>query len=96
MDAPQEYNNFIGTIKERIRTAQYEALKVVNNELVGLYWDIGKMIFEKQEELGWGKSVIEKMSLDIRNEFQAQKGFSARNIWLMVSYYSEYKDDTIL
>lgn len=41
MDAPKEYKDFIGSVKERIRTAQYAALKAVNTELVGLYWDIG-------------------------------------------------------
>ena len=93
MDAPKEYTNFIGTIKERIRSAQYEALKTVNKELVGLYWDIGKMISEKQKELGWGKSVVERMSKDIRLEFPGQNGYSTRNLWLMATYYSEYKDD---
>ena len=58
MDAPQEYKDFIGSVKERIRNAQYAALKAVNKELVGLYWDIGKMIYEKQKELGWGNSIL--------------------------------------
>ena len=96
MDAPKEYKNFIGTIKERIRSAQYEALKAVNKELVGLYWDIGKMISEKQKELGWGKSVVENISMDLRNEFPKNRGFSVTNLWHMVKYYAEYKDDTIL
>jgi predicted nuclease of restriction endonuclease-like (RecB) superfamily len=93
MDAPKEYTNFIGTIKERIRSAQYEALKAVNKELVGLYWDIGKMISKKQKELGWGKSVVEKLSKDLKCEFLGQKGFSATNLWLMVQFYNEYQGD---
>lgn len=36
---PEDYPGLLTEIKERIRTAQYEALKVVNKELVGLYWD---------------------------------------------------------
>jgi predicted nuclease of restriction endonuclease-like (RecB) superfamily len=95
MDAPREYTNFIGTIRERIRSAQYEALKVVNKELVGLYWDIGKMISEKQEELGWGKSVIINLAQDLQVEFPQQKGFSARNLRSMVLFYTEYNDDAI-
>ena len=39
--AKQEYNNFISTIKERIRTAQYDALKKskqrTSSALLG-YW----------------------------------------------------------
>ena len=45
MKTPQqlpEYNQFFVEIKNRIRTAQYEAMKVVNKEMIQLYWDIGK------------------------------------------------------
>jgi predicted nuclease of restriction endonuclease-like (RecB) superfamily len=66
-----------------------------NKELVGLYWDIGKMISEKQKELGWGKSVIQTIADDLQREFSGQNGFSARNLRSMVLYYTAYKDDTI-
>jgi len=46
--------NFIAEIKEKVRQAQYEALKVVNVHLINLYWEIGKSISEKQAE-SWGK-----------------------------------------
>ena len=42
------YAQLIGDIKQRIRSAQYAALKVVNRELVGLYWDIGALIVKQQ------------------------------------------------
>ena len=35
-----EYKTFLKEIKERIHKAQYDALKVVNKELINLYWDI--------------------------------------------------------
>jgi predicted nuclease of restriction endonuclease-like (RecB) superfamily len=95
MDAPKDYTNFIGTIKERIRSAQYEALKAVNKELVGLYWDIGKMISEKQKELGWGKSVVENISKDLTQEF-SKGGFSVSNLWYMAQFYQEYQGNTNL
>jgi len=94
MAATKEYFDFIGSVKDRIRSAQYEALKAVNKELVGLYWDIGRMITEKQQKLGWGKSVVRNISGDLQSEFPGMSGFSARNLWLMVRLYTEYKDDT--
>ena len=44
---PNDYRALLGKIKQRIRSAQYEALKTVNKELVSLYWDIGRIIDEQ-------------------------------------------------
>jgi len=54
----KEYRNFVKEIKERIYKSQYEALKAVNRELITLYWDIGKMIIQRQKKFGWGKSIV--------------------------------------
>jgi len=40
----RDYKNFLREIKQRVHRAQYDALKVVNKELIALYWDIGRMI----------------------------------------------------
>ncbi len=42
-----DYAQLLAEVKERVRSAQYAALKAVNTELVGLYWDIGRMIAER-------------------------------------------------
>ncbi len=44
---PGDYEDLLLEVKVRVRAAQYEALRVVNKELVGLYWDIGRMICER-------------------------------------------------
>ena len=77
-------------IKERIRSAQYEALKAVNKELVGLYWDIGRMIVERQDVEGWGKAVVEQLAADLRTEFPGVGGFSASNLWRMKAFFEAY------
>ena len=91
-----DYSNFLLEIKERIRKSQYAAAKTVNQEIILLYWDIGRRITEKQQMLGWGKSVVERLSKDLQNEFPGMPGYSARNIWYMQQFYSEYKDNSIL
>ncbi len=88
-----EYLNFKNEITARIRSAQYEALKAVNKEMIALYWEVGKRITEQQTALGWGKSVVENLSRDIQKEFPGIKGFSARNIWDMARFYTEYQSD---
>jgi len=87
---PQDYPRLLTEIEERIRSAQYEALKAVNKELVGLYWDIGRMIVERQDVEGWGKSVVERLSADLRAEFPGVGGFSASNLWRMKAFFEAY------
>lgn len=55
----------------------------MNRELILLYWDLGRGIVEKQVLMGWGKSVIEKLSADLMAEYPGLQGFSANNICLM-------------
>ena len=83
-----EYKTLLSDIKQRIRDAQYQALREVNKELIGLYRDIGQMIVEKQKGETWGKSVVENLAKDLQNEFPGISGFSARNIWYMRDFLS--------
>ncbi len=91
-----EYLNFKNEITARIRSAQYEALKAVNKEMIALYWEVGKRITEQQTALGWGKSVVENLSRDIQKEFPGIKGFGVSNMWDMARFYAEYQSDEIL
>ncbi len=91
-----EYLNFKNEITARIRSAQYEALKAVNKEMIALYWEVGKRITEQQTAFGWGKSVVENLSRDIQKEFPGIKGFGVSNMWDMARFYAEYQSDEIL
>ena len=91
-----EYLNFKNEITARIRSAQYEALKAVNKEIIALYWEVGKRITEQQTALGWGKSVVENLSRDILKEFPGIQGFGVRNMWDMARFYAEYQSNEIL
>jgi predicted nuclease of restriction endonuclease-like (RecB) superfamily len=85
-----DYASFLASIKTQIQTARIKAARVVNKELITLYWKIGEMVVKKQEELGWGKSVVEKLSKDIYAEFDNIQGFSPQNLWYMRQFYIEY------
>lgn len=88
--------DFRNEITSRIRSAQYEALKAVNKEMIALYWEIGRRITEQQAALGWGKSVVENLSRDIQKEFPGIKGFGVSNMWDMARFYAEYRSNEIL
>jgi DUF1016 N-terminal domain len=55
---PADYGALLTDLKERIRTAQVRAALAVNGELVGLYWQIGKAIADRQGAQGWGARVV--------------------------------------
>ena len=78
---PRGYPDPLVKIKQRIRSAQYVALKAVNQELVGLYWNIGRMIVQRQAVEGWGKSVVKRLSDYLQGEFPGVGGFSASSLW---------------
>ena len=86
----QGYPDLLAEIKQRIRFARYAALKTVNQELVGLYWDIGRMIVERQAVAGWGKAVVEQLAADLQMEFPGVGGFSASNLWRMKAFFEAY------
>ena len=53
------------------------AALAVNAELVALYWQIGRLILERQKHHGWGGKVIDRLSVDLRTAFPGVRGFSA-------------------
>jgi predicted nuclease of restriction endonuclease-like (RecB) superfamily len=87
---PKDYASLLADIKQRIRSAQYEALKAVNKELVGLYWDIGKMIVERQAKDKHGDATVKQLAKDLQVEFKGVAGFSWRNLFNMREFYLTY------
>lgn len=91
--AEKDYPAFLAEVKARIRSAQYAALRVVNKELVGLYWDIGRLIVERQQDAGHGAAIAERLADDLRDAFPGVGGFSRRNVFYMREFFLLYRDD---
>ncbi|MEI7850748.1 MAG: PDDEXK nuclease domain-containing protein [Kiritimatiellales bacterium] len=90
--AKNTYADLLAGIKNRVQTARVRAGLAANRELILLYWDIGRLVAERQSAEGWSASVIDRLSIDIRHDFPDLKGFSARNIWRMKSFYLTYRE----
>jgi predicted nuclease of restriction endonuclease-like (RecB) superfamily len=90
------YGSLLTDIKDRIRQAQTRAALSVNAEMIGMYWDVGRMIHQRQQLEGWGKGVIPRLATDLKNELPDVKGFSERNIGYMIRFFREYGDPPIL
>jgi hypothetical protein len=80
---PTVYATWLQDVKARIQSARIAVARAANRELILLYWDLGRGIVEKQELMGWGKSVVVTLAADLREAYPGVMGFSANNLWLM-------------
>lgn len=92
----KNYDNVLKNIITDIKTAKFQTVRAVNKNLIILYWNIGKRIADDQIIQNYGKSVVEKLSKDLRQEFPNATGFSARNLWDMKRFYDFYNGNSIL
>jgi len=51
---------------------------------------------ERQQQHGWGKSIVENLATDLKLEFVGVSGFSARNLWYMRRFYEHYHQHEFL
>ena len=86
----KEEIEIINKIKEKVRESQYNALKVVNVELINLYWEIGKSLTSINTEKS-RLNLISSLSNELQKEFPGIKGFSVSNLKYMIRFYNGYR-----
>ncbi|MBC7776948.1 MAG: DUF1016 family protein [Phycisphaerae bacterium] len=94
--ASPAYQQLVADATARVQTGQLAAFRAVNKELIQLYWDLGKMIAERQQANGWGNSVVELLAVDLQKAFPSSSGFSKTNVWRMRAFYLAYRPSAIL
>ena len=92
----KSYQDLRARLKSQIQTVQVRAAVAVNQELVLLYWRIGKEILVRQREDGWGTRVIERLAKDLRLEFPDMQGLSPRNLGYMKAFAEAWPEEPIL
>jgi predicted nuclease of restriction endonuclease-like (RecB) superfamily len=93
---PRDYATLLGALKKRIRETRLRAILSANATMVLLYWDMGKMILERQDVEGWGTKVIDRLSSDLRGAFPDMKGLSSRNLKYMRAFADAWPDRAIV
>lgn len=93
---PKSYGAVLEAVKARIRAAQLQAARSVNQELVSLYWQIGREIIQRQDKEGWGSKVVERLAKDLHKEFPDMGGFSRSNLLYMRAFAEAYPDPSIV
>ena len=87
------YAALLKQIKARVALAQKKAIYAANEEMLTMYWDIGKLLSESQKQIGWGRNALEQLSNDLKNDYPEIKGFSPRNCRCMIQFYKEYNQE---
>ncbi len=90
------YASLLAELKERIRTARLKAAVAVNQELILLYWSIGRDILSRQSAEGWGARVIDRLAADLRRDFPEMTGLSPRNLKYMRALAEAFPDAEIV
>jgi len=80
---PEGYPQLLEQLKTQVRQARIRASRVVNTELLTLYWDLGRAILDRQETEGWGTKVIDRLAVDLRAAFPEMRGLSRSNLKYM-------------
>lgn len=92
-DSFRGYAKLLRQIKQRVLLAQQRAIYVANEEMLRMYWDIGGMLQQSQEAEGWGKKTLQRLAVDLKNDYSEIKGFSVRNMQCMMQFFNEYNQE---
>lgn len=87
-----EYRDWIKSIKDKIHSAKNKVALTINQQLIELYWELGKDITTKISNSNWGSKVIDQISTDLKQEFPEMKGFSKRNLYAIRQWYLFYSE----
>jgi predicted nuclease of restriction endonuclease-like (RecB) superfamily len=92
---PDDYPELLERLEAEISSARTRAALAVNEELIGLYWRLGREILERQEQEGWGTRVTTRLSADLREAFPEMRGLSVRNLVYMRQFAASWPDSQI-
>lgn len=87
-----QYQSFLVEITNLVQDHRVQAVQSVQTISNTLYWSIGELIIKRQEEFGWGKSIVELLSNDLSKTIGEGISWSPRNLWFMRQLVNEYSN----
>ena len=86
------YKIFLDEVVNVVQNHRVRAVQTVQTISIQLYWSIGELILQKQNEYGWGKSIVEQLSKDLTQNIGEGISWSPRNLWFMRQLVNEYSN----
>jgi len=88
-----KFHRDFAEILRQIQQTRRKVFTQANTALIGLYWNVGKIVTEKVQQEDWGKNVVQALARYISQTDPDIKGFSDKNLWRMKQFYETYRDD---
>lgn len=85
---------WLSEIKTRIQKSQIKAAIRINSAMLEFYWSLGRDIILMEAESKWGTGFFNQLSLDLKEMFPNQTGFSVTNLKYMKRWYAFYSEQT--
>lgn len=86
----KDYKYIFEEAKELVIVAQQRFLQEANRTSIDLYWEMGKLLAETAKRYQWGKGILARLSIDLRDGLGNAKGYSEQNLRFMRQFYYEY------
>lgn len=96
MLADSDYVQWLSELKQRYRQSQAKAAVHVNHGMLEFYWSLGKDIVALKAESKWGSDFYNQLSIDLKQTFPQQKGFSVTNLKYIKRWYLFYYEQIII
>ena len=77
-------------VTQIIENARARAYQKVNEELILMYWNVGKFLSEQSENANYGDGYMESLAEWIQDRFPGIKGFNRRGLYRMKQFYELY------
>ena len=95
MLADADYVQWLSDLKQRYRQSQAKAAVHVNHGMLEFYWSLGRDIVALKAESKWGSDFYNQLSVDLKQTFPQQKGFSVTNLKYIKRWYLFYYEQSI-
>src|SRR4051812_39375830 len=93
---PPGYADTFKAIKQRVQQERTRVVLAANSAMVMMYWDVGRLILERQTAAGWGAKIIDRLARDLHKALPGMQGFSSRNLQFMRGFAADFPDEQIV
>ena len=84
-----DYNDILQQAVAEIRSGRAKTARQLNVALIGVYWNLGRMLVERKLDSKHGSGVVKRLASDLKHQFP-DMGFSVRNMWYMKRFYLRF------